>query len=432
MSSNRKSKIKAGMSGIDRYDNPYSKGRQNDKYDVRYKQAHVERLMQAKKEDEWSDEEGDYKWQLGMVKPAPVFDPSVIDQHGESTLGKLPARAHYDKPHRFPGVSSIDKRPGIYPHEAEETKRKEEEDWSDLNLPLPRVAPHVVYTLGERALKTIWRYFLLNDADESEMILCENMPDVVGSTLNELNYQLPFDQIDYGELEEDDYVEYQFVVGELAKHVGARGLENPIKDKFEHPKAIPPCCALQACSRHRDGKQSKPSEKFQLNVVFNRFKLQTQGRVQRKDIGKIMEAMNIEYDMGLVDAEYWRLHGHELILTMKELELLMERVSKEPESEDDDALYAVPKWLRGEFTEAEITMFKHHFMVIDVDSGGDIDHHELQQLCESLGSRIDEETAKKLIDDYDLDQSGTIDFGEFLVLMFKIQSGTIDMSGNPI
>ena len=53
MSSNRKSKIKAGMSGIDRYDNPYSKGRQNDKYDVRYKQAHVERLMQAKKEDEW-------------------------------------------------------------------------------------------------------------------------------------------------------------------------------------------------------------------------------------------------------------------------------------------------------------------------------------------------------------------------------------------
>jgi ubiquitin-protein ligase len=419
---------------VDRYDNPYSKGRLADKYDVVYKKGVVERMSNIDKHGEgWSDEESDYKWQIGLQKPTPVFDKANIEQKAEATDGKLPQRPHYDKPHKISGINYvIDKRAGQHPHEREESKQKEEDEWEDLTIPLPRVPAHITQVLGERALKTIWRYFLMNDADESEMILCENMPDVVSSTLNELCYQLPFDMIDYGELEEDDYVEYSFVVGELTKHMTVRGTENPIKEVFQHPVELPPCCALQACSRHMGIRGDQRSENFTLNVVFNRFKLKTQGNVRVDMVDQIMDAMDFAYDLEKLDAKYWHLHGQDLILTMSQLETLIGRLRTDEEEEDDDALYAVPKWLKGEFTDAEIMMFKHHFTVIDVDGGGDIDHLELMALCESLGSRITEETAQSLIDDYDLDQSGTIDFGEFLVLMFKIQSGVIDMSSDQL
>lgn len=68
-------------------------------------------------------------------------------------------------------------------------------------------------------------------------------------------------------------------------------------------------------------------------------------------------------------------------------------------------------------------------MIIDVDKGGSIDAEELQNLTESLGNRITNEQAIDLIADFDLDRSGTIDFGEFLTLMFKIKTGNIGVDG---
>ena len=427
---------------VDRYDNAYSKGRAQDKYDVKYKEATIQRVMTHKYTDEWSDEEGDYKWQIGPQIPQPVFDPTNIEQGGEATLGKLPSRPVYAKPHKFNGESAVNMpqkgrlgRPAKMPSEMEAEKAAAEE-WANLDLPLPRVAPHVKATLGQTALLTIWRAFLDNDADESEMILCENMPDVTQRTMNELNYQLPFDEIDYGELEEDDYVEYAWVVGQLASFMGRRGMDvhNPIKPKFAHPAPLPPCCSFHACQRHRGGGPEglHRAERFNLNAIFNHLKQKNGGRVCEKHIHLVMEEMGLGYDLTKLSDEYWRLHGNDLILSMHRLESLMERIGVDVEVDIDDPLRDVPKWLRAEFETAELMMFKHHFDVIDVDGGGDIDSEELAMLCESLGSRITLEEAAKLIDDYDLDQSGTIDFEEFLTLMFKIQAGTVDMSGNQL
>ena len=71
-------------------------------------------------------------------------------------------------------------------------------------------------------------------------------------------------------------------------------------------------------------------------------------------------------------------------------------------------------------------------MIIDVDKGGAIDAYELQELTESLGNRLSYDEALELIADFDLDKSGTIDFGEFLTLMFKIKAGTIDAADNKL
>ena len=40
--------------------------------------------------------------------------------------------------------------------------------------------------------------------------------------------------------------------------------------------------------------------------------------------------------------------------------------------------------------------------------------------------------AQGLIDEFDLDRSGTIDFAEFLTLMFKIKTGNVGMGDNKL
>ena len=78
----------------------------------------------------------------------------------------------------------------------------------------------------------------------------------------------------------------------------------------------------------------------------------------------------------------------------------------------------------------EIKMFKHHFMLIDLDHGGTIDANELQDLTESLGSRLPEDQAQNLIDQFDQTKSGTLNFQDFLTLMYRIKSGTLVMTNN--
>jgi len=420
--------VSVSLSRWDGKDKTILETREKDNYDVKFRQSMVQKHMQSNKPkslDEWSDEESDYKWQTGPIMPVPKHDNSTIDQIGESVNGKLPHR--HVRPHMISGHAKIDDFRGFYPAEIEKKKKEEEELFPDLTLPLPRVPPHVFKALGERALKLIWQEFLYHDADESEMIILEHMPDVANNVLNILNYMIPFEEIDYKDLEVDDYVDFQFVTGELAKHLGIRGTENPINEKWERPHALPPCCAFQACAYHTWQNQHNPSETFALNLVFNRMKLDRQGNVRQKHVFQMMDDVNIPYDMEEIPPEFMHLEGDKLIENIKQLEDLIDRLRIAEEEKEDD-LYEVPKWLKTEFTDNEIMMFKHHFQVIDVDGGGDIDAEELMKLCESLGSRITLEKANKLIDDYDLDQSGTIDFGEFLALMFKIQSGTVDMA----
>ena len=85
--------------------------------------------------------------------------------------------------------------------------------------------------------------------------------------------------------------------------------------------------------------------------------------------------------------------------------------------------------MENEFKPSEI-MFKHHFMSIDADGGGEIDEEELMTLTESLGAKVTLDEAKALIEVMDLDGGGTVSFDEFMMLMYKIQNNVIDLEGN--
>jgi centrin-1 len=67
--------------------------------------------------------------------------------------------------------------------------------------------------------------------------------------------------------------------------------------------------------------------------------------------------------------------------------------------------------------EDEIYEIKEAFDLFDTDGGGSIDPKELKEAMNSLGLETRNQTIYQMISDLDADNSGTIDFKEFLDLM---------------
>jgi len=71
------------------------------------------------------------------------------------------------------------------------------------------------------------------------------------------------------------------------------------------------------------------------------------------------------------------------------------------------------------FTDQQLAELRQAFEVFDADGGGDIDIKELGQVMESLGIRTTKKELQEMIREVDADNSGTVDFHEFLGLMNK-------------
>ena len=127
------------------------------KYDVLYQRAVVERLVSGtyKYKEEFSDDEGDYKWETGRPYIVQPVDLANVEQKGESVNGKLPSR--FRKPHKFPGQASL-AHPlarGLHPREI--AAKENEEAKFDFAIPLPTINSAGRTTLGIYCLKLIWR-----------------------------------------------------------------------------------------------------------------------------------------------------------------------------------------------------------------------------------------------------------------------------------
>ena len=184
-------------------------------------------------------------------------------------------------------------------------------------------------------------------------------------------------------------------------------------------------------ARVQGGGETRPD--FRLDVVYRRWVQERKGYVRINDIPQILEECDIEYDKSRVPEVFWVTQGDRIVYNYEELEEASDLIRLD--SVDRTAqvdIYRLPKWLLNEFSPSEVSLFKHHFMMIDIDCGGTIDAEELQLLGDSLGNKLSPEEAQHLIDSHDDDGSGEIDFEEFMTLMFQLMRGTIDVDNDAL
>merc|ERR1711918_109343 len=75
--------------------------------------------------------------------------------------------------------------------------------------------------------------------------------------------------------------------------------------------------------------------------------------------------------------------------------------------------------MADQLTEEQRQQFKEAFQLFDADGTGSIDNKELGACLRALGQSPSDKELSTMIDEVDLDKSGTIDFGEFLLLLTR-------------
>ena len=84
-------------------------------------------------------------------------------------------------------------------------------------------------------------------------------------------------------------------------------------------------------------------------------------------------------------------------------------------------------------SEKEIASLRREFLSFDSDGDGTISAEELAGVLQSFGDEISEDEVRQVINAFDIDKNGTIEFNEFLIMMahkdvatggsFKTKSG---------
>ncbi|MFZ4525687.1 MAG: bacteriohemerythrin [Chlorobium sp.] len=85
-----------------------------------------------------------------------------------------------------------------------------------------------------------------------------------------------------------------------------------------------------------------------------------------------------------------------------------------------DALWAQ---ILGSFSAKQIAEFRKQFNVFDEDKDGHIEHAELKKLVSSLKMNVSDAEISEMTSQCDFDNSGTIEFDEFLQMVFALHFG---------
>ncbi|KAM0745718.1 calmodulin 2-like protein [Meredithblackwellia eburnea MCA 4105] len=93
-------------------------------------------------------------------------------------------------------------------------------------------------------------------------------------------------------------------------------------------------------------------------------------------------------------------------------------------------------------TEAQLSEAREAFSVFDKDNSGSISTSELGRIFRSLGQNASDEEIQSIIDKYDTDKSGSVEFDEFVAMMNSLMGdrdpeqdmrdtfNTFDMNGD--
>jgi troponin C len=381
-------------------------------------------------DDVWSDDEADY---LENIATKQNLSHGISLQHSEvnSSQGDM----YKKKKKLFSGEvrapSLLTGRNGC--ESSSLGDKGNEESNTSSTIALPHVPAHVKEVLGTDVVQLLWHQFLLHDSDESELVLTCHLTEI-HQNMSNMGHNLPFDEVDI-DPDGNEYTDFSYVIDKLAVKRNRAGVIKPV---HEYRAQLPPCCATNACFVHSRAEKKVFDEgderpDFRLDVIYRRWILDKRGIVRVNDVPSILAEADIDHDMTNLPPSYWIVHGDELLINFEVLVKVASQIRLDTDDEVNQLdLYRLPRWLMNEFIPEEVAMFRHHFMMIDVDRGGSIDAEELQFLGESLGNKLSLEEAERLIAEHDDDNSGTIDFAEFMGLMFKILRGTVDVENDKL
>ena len=96
---------------------------------------------------------------------------------------------------------------------------------------------------------------------------------------------------------------------------------------------------------------------------------------------------------------------------------LMNRNKKAQKIESKASEFNAKSYEKNGLTEDEVMEIKEAFDLFDTDKSGEIDTDELKQALSNLGIDAKNQTLQNMINDIDKNQSGTIDFDEFIDMM---------------
>ena len=80
------------------------------------------------------------------------------------------------------------------------------------------------------------------------------------------------------------------------------------------------------------------------------------------------------------------------------------------------------------FTTYDILKYQEEFSKYDEDGSGDIDQREISRLFNALGEPIPKKAAAAIIKQFDKGGDGTIDFEEFVNMMYMLKTGKVNAS----
>lgn len=89
----------------------------------------------------------------------------------------------------------------------------------------------------------------------------------------------------------------------------------------------------------------------------------------------------------------------------------------------DGILGELPEYLKKEFSKDEINELYEQFKAVDTSGDGQMDASELQVIMTSLGISVDIEHLTSLINEVDANNSGALEFPEFVQLVSNLRKG---------
>jgi Ca2+-binding EF-hand superfamily protein len=187
------------------------------------------------------------------------------------------------------------------------------------------------------------------------------------------------------------------------------------------------------CMQHPDRRQqmedpTDPTVTI-MRMIFNRHDADGSGEIEMHEVRDILTENGVPFDEEELDVVFHRFDLDKSgTLDFEEFtEMMVDLKAEKAIVDKRQVSYDVHPSLASKFTPEELADLKVHFGMFDVDGGGSITDQEIKAVLTDMGLEPTDEQIVNIIREVDKDKSGEIEFGEFVALMHKVNTGAIEV-----